>query len=518
MSFLSPSIRSLWRSLTLPSYQYLSTFTPFHSPFFPPVVIQSERFFSNQIQHKNDNSNSNNDSIITPTDSDTTNNPNSNISNTVNVIKSNNPISIPKPLNITETVLLTLYHVDNPFRSVMHSMGLIDLAPKQRRPLTLKAYNARKQRWICPKCESEYKTRQSFEVHTPSACRKKIIKKKLMNDSIESPPTDYRILEGYPRYLMSSEGKIYDKEFEKYLIPSKKPQSDKKKFYFDFSQYRNTHQFQLPSTILHRLICWAWHSPPYSIDDRRCIVKHLNGNSEDNRPENLQWSTRRPSDSPPHRICPKCNKSFTTQTNFKRHITRETECNPNYKPPTTPIEYKTIPGYSNYCFTPDGRIYSMKGKRYLPQVKTDKGMIVHESKKLPSIYVHRLMCLAYHPQSKVNFTVQHLDGNKFNNSADNIRWSTTKVRTAENVGSHKRSMSVEVIDPSTNQIVKQFPSINSVCKEFNCLHGKITKAIKTGSVVSGFIFKHSNKKQQEQTQTEKVTMEKRKMESVQQQK
>ena len=40
---------------------------------------------------------------------------------------------------------------------------------------------------------------------------------------------------------------------------------------------------------IHRLVASAWHGPP---PHSKSVVNHLNGDSTDNRPENLEWTDR----------------------------------------------------------------------------------------------------------------------------------------------------------------------------------------------------------------------------------
>ena len=75
------------------------------------------------------------------------------------------------------------------------------------------------------------------------------------------------------------------------------------------------------------------------------------------------------------------------------------------------------------------RVYHNKQLRKLVQ-HTDKDgyMIVrvqHNGRRR-SLKVHRLICSAFHGQCPVSMMSRHLDGERSNNSPDNLRWGTAQ--------------------------------------------------------------------------------------------
>lgn len=84
-----------------------------------------------------------------------------------------------------------------------------------------------------------------------------------------------------------------------------------------------------------------------------------------------------------------------------------------------------IKGYENkYAITEDGRVYSIRYKRYLKPVKCGKYHQVALSSDgvYHMFYIHRLVAEAYIPNPNNELEVDHIDGNTHNNCVDNLEW------------------------------------------------------------------------------------------------
>jgi len=86
------------------------------------------------------------------------------------------------------------------------------------------------------------------------------------------------------------------------------------------------------------------------------------------------------------------------------------------------VDYKN---FSKYKVTPDGKVFNKDG--YLMSTFKDKDgytvvSLSDDNNKKHLIKVHRLVATRYIPTFNYSLTVNHKDGNKDNNSVENLEW------------------------------------------------------------------------------------------------
>ena len=90
------------------------------------------------------------------------------------------------------------------------------------------------------------------------------------------------------------------------------------------------------------------------------------------------------------------------------------------------MEEKRIPGFEDYSITSEGTVYSYKWGRRIEKAQIlNHGHVVVFFTKNGYPYqrsVALLVARAFIPKPEISRMVRHKDGNKWNNSADNLEW------------------------------------------------------------------------------------------------
>lgn len=111
---------------------------------------------------------------------------------------------------------------------------------------------------------------------------------------------------------------------------------------------------------------------------------------------------------------------------------------------------RTIPGFSSYSATTDGRIWSGVSLRYMKgSVDRDgylKVKVIDDSGKRRFIATHRLVAFAYlEPPIFNDPTVNHKDRNKQNNRPENLEWISRANNTRFALEEDFRTIPDEVV-------------------------------------------------------------------------
>ena len=145
-----------------------------------------------------------------------------------------------------------------------------------------------------------------------------------------------------------------------------------------------------------------------------------------------------------------------------------------------------IRSVDRYIFLSNGTRRFLSGKELRPKINNDGYLTVclYNSDGKKYFYVHRLVACAFIPNPFNLSEVNHLNGNKQDNSACNLQWVShaENILHAYNTGLNKNiegahHMAVGIID---NYLQMYFPTIKSWC-EARCITYSTGKNILCGN-------------------------------------
>lgn len=158
---------------------------------------------------------------------------------------------------------------------------------------------------------------------------------------------------------------------------------------------------------------------------------------------------------------------------------------------------RSLPRFSS---NGEGQQRYVEGKILKP--KLDKGYVVIQLKKPGEKYKHhrisRLVAFAFIPNPESRPEVNHIDGNKLNNTVENLEWVTRQenMKHAVKTGLYKDSelrrlaaveyQSKPVICVDTGVV---YPNRKAAELNLHLYHGAVLRSIRFNKPVGGFLFK-----------------------------
>lgn len=79
--------------------------------------------------------------------------------------------------------------------------------------------------------------------------------------------------------------------------------------------------------------------------------------------------------------------------------------------------------WNGYCVARDGSIIGCRGRKVNGTI-TSRGYRQTTGRKRKKLLIHRIVAYAWHQKPSDASEVNHIDGNKLNNHADNLEWLT----------------------------------------------------------------------------------------------
>lgn len=164
-----------------------------------------------------------------------------------------------------------------------------------------------------------------------------------------------------------------------------------------------------------------------------------------------------------------------------------------------------IKDYPIYSITIDGQVINNKTKKKLkPFVNNGYYRInLYDSENSrKTLYLHRLIAETYIPNPNNKPEVNHIDGNKLNNSIDNLEWvdrienskhsykyGLQKARRSKNNERHKSVLQIDL----NGRLIKKWDCVMDIERELNLSSGGISNCCLGKNKTSyGFIWKYIN--------------------------
>lgn len=146
------------------------------------------------------------------------------------------------------------------------------------------------------------------------------------------------------------------------------------------------------------------------------------------------------------------------------------------------ILFKDIPGFENeYQATSDGRIWSLKSKKFLsqqlkgPKDKKYYYVCLCKNNNKQNFRVNRLVALAFIPNPDNLPCVNHKDCNKLNNEVTNLEWCSYQENNEYNdritkaIETRKKNgncVRVAAYDKDTYELIREFDSVRDAIHFF----------------------------------------------------
>jgi hypothetical protein len=141
--------------------------------------------------------------------------------------------------------------------------------------------------------------------------------------------------------------------------------------------------------------------------------------------------------------------------------------------------WKDVPGLEGlYEVCPDGRVRNAATKRELKPLPIGKGYrcIKYHGK---AYYIHRCVALAFVPNPNAQSTVNHLNGNKEDNRAENLEWVSMRdnLMHARRTGLHKKDSDKPVLQLLNGEVIARYKSAAEAARQTGISNTHIGNAI-----------------------------------------
>lgn len=162
--------------------------------------------------------------------------------------------------------------------------------------------------------------------------------------------------------------------------------------------------------------------------------------------------------------------------------------------------WKKIERNNNYSINKNGEVRNdATGRIKTPFKNKANGYLIvdlYKNNKSQKVPIHRLVAEAFIPNPENKLTVDHIDGNRQNNSIENLRWATYSENNSRFETSGVRSETIIVTrykeerkkrgggHLSWLEVIEtlEFPSVSATAKFFDCRISNISLMLEKGTI------------------------------------
>lgn len=162
------------------------------------------------------------------------------------------------------------------------------------------------------------------------------------------------------------------------------------------------------------------------------------------------------------------------------------------------MTWKTLRQNRHYKINEKGEVFSTNCGRILSPKKNHDGYLriqLWSHSKCKFVSIHRLVAEEFIDNPDNKPFVNHIDGNKGNNSVNNLEWCTQKenIRHSWENGlskSHLNKNGKTVYQYTlTGKLIRTFPSTMEVERETGIWHSRLSKAMTSKKPYKGFLWR-----------------------------
>lgn len=163
------------------------------------------------------------------------------------------------------------------------------------------------------------------------------------------------------------------------------------------------------------------------------------------------------------------------------------------------LEMKEIENFPGYFITKEGKVYSKKSGKYIKQQERNiapKVSLTNETMRCNSLPVHVLVAKTYIDNPENLPYVTHIDGDRFNNNVENLKWCTHKKSVEDAIKNNRTNPQYKSVRQykitETYGDVIIFNSLTGAAKDTEVTEGAITLACQLNRKTAGYKWRYKD--------------------------